>query len=320
MNISLLLYGIGGFIALLTIVITTLRICTYKLLFMPSIARQTKPQDPLGQDWKEMAPYKPLLEKEEPFWLESPKEDCWITSYDGLKLHAELLRSEIPAKGTTILVHGYTGFPLRDFAPVYRTFHNEGYNILMIDQRAHGQSEGQWITFGIRERYDVRDWITFINEKFGSDLPVFLYGLSLGCATVLMATGFNLPHNVKGVIADCGFTSPYDEMAYLMDTSYHLPKWPILSIADSFARKDAGFGLKEYSTLKAMETNTTPILFVNGDADDFVPPFMTEQAYNACKAEKERLVVKGAPHSISNCVDQEGYLAAALAFFRRFST
>lgn len=320
MNISLLLYGIGALIALLTIVITTLNIVTYKMLFMPNFARYTVKQDPLGQDWDVMVPYKNLIEKGENWWFQQPVEEVWMNSYDGLKLRADLLRSEIAAKGTIILVAGWHGYPLRDFAPVYRQFHEEGYNLLMIDQRAQWKSEGQFMTFGIKERYDVRDWITFVNGKFGNELPVFLYGISMGCATVMMTVGFELPANVRGVIADCGFTSPYDILSYQIKATYHLPEWPLLNIADHFAKKEAGFGFKEYSALTAMETNVTPMLFVNGDKDDFVPPFMLEKVYNACKAEKERLVVKGAPHSISNCVDNEGYLAVALAFLRRFST
>ena len=134
-------------------------------------------------------------------------EDIFLPSYDGLRLHGQLLQQP-SAKGTILLFHGYRSSWIIDFSIVLPYYYSLGYNLLAVDERAHGQSEGVYITFGVHERRDVVTWAQYAAMHFGPDHPLFLGGLSMGATTVLLASALELPPSVRGVIADCGFSSP----------------------------------------------------------------------------------------------------------------
>ncbi len=137
----------------------------------------------------------------------------------------------------------------------------------------------------------------------------------MGASTALMATGFkDLTPAVKGVVADCAFTSPYDVFAHILKRDYHMPEFPIMKINSAMCRKKAGYGFADYSTLKAMETNTRPCLFIHGSEDDFVPVWMSDKNFEACKAPKKLLKIEGAAHGVSTYQDKERYQAALKEF------
>lgn len=233
-------------------------------------------------------------------WIRSQNpEEVEITSFDGLKLHGYFLPAKKPVGKAVLMMHGYRSYDFSDFACSARYFHEHGYDLLLPDQRCHGKSEGKYICFGIKERYDCRDWIFYLRDRLGERTPLYLMGVSMGCATVLMTLGFSLPQNVKGCIADCGFTSPEDIFRHVMKRDFHLPPFPLLYLQGLACRWIAGFGIREYSTLQAMETNRVPILFLHGGKDDFVPLWMTQKNYEACKAPKELLVIEEAEHAMS---------------------
>ena len=167
----------------------------------------------------------------------------------------------------------------------------------MIDQRAHGESEGKYITFGVRERQDVLSWVNFAVHNFGGDHVLILDGISMGATSVLMASALGLPAQVRGIVADSGFVSPYAILASVLKKQFHLATFPILNLAEHSAVRRAGFRFGEASTLEAMMTNTIPILFLHGDEDDFVPMEMTKAAYEACRAEKDLVIIHGAAHA-----------------------
>ena len=121
----------------------------------------------------------------------------------------------------------------------------------------------------------------------------------MGSATVLMSLGTDLPPNVKCVIADCGYTAPYDQFAYLLKTRFHLPLHPILDIANLFPRLFAGFGFRDYSTVTALKMNRRPVLFVHGEQDPLVPIRFTVENYAACVAAKRLITVPEAGHGTS---------------------
>ena len=246
-------------------------------------------------------------------WVRQQKtEDVWLDSRDGLRLHGVWIPSE-QAKATVILFHGYHSTPMCDFSMILPFYHSLGLNLLLADQRAHGRSEGKYITFGIREHQDALSWIDYHNEHFGS-IPVYLGGMSMGATTVLMAAGRKMPENVKGISADCGFTDPYEILAQVMH-SMHVPVFPLLHAAGIFTRLFAGFGLREYSTIRAMETCRLPILLIHGLSDDFVPCEMSRRAYRACKTEKKLLLAEGAGHGTSFLFDQARIQSALENFF-----
>lgn len=255
-------------------------------------------------------------------WIEEQQpEEIEITSFDGLKLVSLFLPVKNgEAKGTLLLMHGYHSNPLREYATLIRFYSESGYNVVAPYQRAHGKSEGVYLTFGIKERYDCKDWITEINKRLGNTLPLFVQGISMGCATVVMTSGFeDLPFNVRGFIADCGYTSPRDIVYYVAKEEMKLPFVNVLMfICNIMTSKIADFELDGYSTFKALKSNCRPILFIHGTKDDFVPPFMTQQNFEACKSDKELYLVEGAKHAISNMYDYDNYTKKVSAFIEKY--
>ncbi len=233
-----------------------------------------------------------------------PYEEHSIVSSDGLRLVGRLYKTEGESSKYMICMHGYRSTP-DDFMCAMGFFLSEGYNILAVEQRAHGNSEGKWTTFGVKERYDALAWCNYLIESYGKDIKIILDGLSMGAATVLMASGLDLPTNVKGIIADCGFTSPWDIVTHVAKRDMHIPRFPILYFMIPMVRLFCGFGLKEASTVDAVKKSKLPILYVHGVADDFVPHSMSVLAYEA-RPENSRLIsVEDAAHGLSYVVDEE---------------
>jgi pimeloyl-ACP methyl ester carboxylesterase len=288
------------------IVFAVCTVLVYLYLFRPNILRAKTPADDVPEKDEELAPYLPYLRSCAAWYREQKTEKVRMTSFDGLRLYAEYLPAE-NSRGTIICMHGFHSSAVRDFFSVIRFFHEKGWNILLPSQRSHGESEGRYLTFGVRERYDCRGWITFVNNRCGTELPVVLYGVSMGCATVVMSLGLEQPVNVKAVVADCGFTSPYEEMAHVLKYYNHLPVHPVMLFARMLTRVIAGFGMKEYSTLDALNVNKIPVLFIHGGCDTFVPTEMSRRNYEACRAPKELLIVPNAKHAVSSILDTSGY-------------
>lgn len=233
-------------------------------------------------------------------WISSQMlETVEIKSFDGLCLSATILEAPDQSGKTVLMMHGFRAQDHNDFCTSVKYFHESGYNVVLAAQRCHGKSEGKYITFGIKERYDCRDWINFCITRWGEDSKLLLMGVSMGCATVLMTLGFRLPKNVRAVIADCGYTSPEAIFRFVIRNSYHLPPFPFLPLCGFLCKHLAGFDIGEYSTLEALRTNEIPVLFIHGEKDGFVPSFMSVENYEACKAPKELLMIEDAEHAMS---------------------
>lgn len=221
-----------------------------------------------------------FISKRKEWLLQQKMEDIFIKSDDNLKLHATLLRSK-SNKNCVICFHGYTGKGLNDYGSIAKFYIEQGFNMLIVDERAHGDSEGTYIGFGVLDRYDVVKWVEYAIKRFGNDVNIMLHGDSMGATTVLLASGLNLPKNVKAIVADCGFTSAYDVFSHILKRDYHIPKFPIMNVTEIMKRKKAGYGYNDASTLDAVASTDIPILFVHGDKDDFVPIWMSEKNYEA---------------------------------------
>ncbi len=253
----------------------------------------------------ELSAYAPIIREGLEAFQTANKEDLWIQSRDGLSLHGYFLKTK-NARGTILLTHGWRGRVGYDFSGAWRDYRAMGYNLLAIEQRTHGASEGQYICFGVKERYDLIDWIRFLNTKIGDDLPVILSGISMGSSTVMMAIGSEeLPHNVVGAVADCGFTSAWDEFSYVLKTRFHLPVFPFLYVADAMSKVFAGFSFRECSTTETLQNAKVPVLFVHGEADTFVPILNTRENNTACASRHEVITVKNASHGMSYLVDHD---------------
>ena len=241
-------------------------------------------------------------------------ETVHIQSFDGLRLCGKLFTAENP-RGVLVLMHGYHSCPGIDFGCAADfLLHELHLHLLFAQQRAHGESEGDYITFGVRERFDCRDWARYAAARFGERLPILLYGLSMGGATVLMASGLALPDNVAGIVADCGFTTPRAIFTHVLRRGLHLPRWPFLPLFGLFCRWFAGFDMDGASTLDALAKNDRPVLLIHGENDDFVPMEMSLQNYAACRGEKMLLTVKVAAHGLSYLVEEAACKAEIAAF------
>ena len=232
------------------------------------------------------------------------REKVKLTSFDGLELAALYLPVERP-RGTVIAFHGYRSLATIDFALEVEFFHRLGYDVLLPYQRSHGESQGKYITYGVKERFDCQSWARYAARRWG-DRPLFLMGISMGAATVLMASGLELPENTRGIVADCGFTTPWEIMAHVARRDFHLPAFPLLYLLELLARLIAGFSLKGADTRQALKSTRLPVLFLHGEADDFVPLSMTEENYRACAGKKAQYLVPEAGHAQSFARDTQG--------------
>lgn len=282
-------------------------------------------QDVLRVDVSEMADaekweeYIKIIHSVKEKFLQRPSEHVTIRSRDGLTLHGDLFPAENPSKRTVILCHGYTSCGMNDCPTMAEYFMERGYNTLIVDHRSHGKSEGQYVGFGILDRFDCLKWIEYVIGRLGDESEIVLYGVSMGASTVLMASGADeFPQNVKAIISDCAFTSPYDVFKHILKRDYHLPPRPIMDINERMCREKAGYGFRDYSTLDAVKKAPCPILFIHGKEDKFVPTDMTLKNYEACTGEKRLLLVDNAGHAASLYENKELYENTVTEFLNTY--
>ena len=227
-------------------------------------------------------------------------EDLYRNSYDGLKLHAYLFPAEEGVGKKFLLgVHGYRSYARPEFGPYIEFYRSLGYSLLLPDDRAHAPSEGKYIGFGVLDRLDCVAWAQYIVDNYGDDAEIIIHGVSMGAATVLAASGENLPSQVKGIVSDCGYTSAEDIIKYHFKNSMHLPIWPIYSLCEKICEKRAGFNFHTHTPIEQVQRAKVPILFVHGVEDKMVPVEMVQRLYDACKSKKEILIVDEAGHGES---------------------
>ena len=251
-------------------------------------------------------------------WLikDSNYIDTYINSSDNLKLHAYEVKNENKTDKWAIVVHGYTseGKLLSSKA---KHLYNMGYNVLVPDLRSHGTSEGNYIGMGWHDRLDIINWINYI-VKNNPKSEIALHGTSMGSATVLMVSGEKLPSNVKAIVADCGYTSVYDEFSYQLKQLFNLPAFPIMNFSDVVTHIRAGYCLNDASAINQVKKSTTPILYIHGDKDDFVPYYMMDELYNATNSEKEKLTIEGGEHANSDLVNPKLYWSTVNSFLEKY--
>lgn len=238
-------------------------------------------------------------------------EDVWMVNREGLRLYARYYEVT-PGAPLELMFHGYRSNAVRDFSGGITREIERGWNLLLVDQRAHGQSEGRYLSFGVMERYDCLDWINWANDRFGVQTPIVLAGISMGAATVLMAAGLPLPANVRGVLADCGYSSPRDIIRSVMRTM-HCPGfiYPLLRLG---GRLYGGFDIDSASPEAALRDCRVPVLLVHGEDDRFVPCEMSRRNWAACSADKTLLTIPGAGHGLSYLIDKARYEAVLTEF------
>lgn len=251
-------------------------------------------------------------------WLhEQPMKTVRIQSDDGLQLTGYFVPAQIDSNKVVILAHGYSGQG-RDMSNFAKLYQDLGYHVLMPDDRGHGQSEGNYIGFGWHDRKDYLRWIDYIISSEGTHSQIILHGISMGGATVLMASGEPLPDQVKCIVSDCAYTSVKDILTYQLKSMYKLPAFPLIPITSLICRMKAGYFFGEASALTQVSRSKLPILFIHGDEDKFVPYDMVHRLYEAAGSEKELLSVPNAQHGNAYFADKEGYGNKLTSFVSRY--
>ncbi|WP_217586087.1 alpha/beta hydrolase [Lentibacillus saliphilus] len=252
-------------------------------------------------------------------WVnEQAFETMTLESFDGLDLRGYFSRADEPTDKVVILSHGYLGHGKQ--MGLYGKYYYEtlGYHIFMADARGHGDSEGDYYGFGWHDRLDLIAWTNQLVERLGPNTEVVWHGLSMGAATVLMASGEDVPDQVKAIVADSPYESVYDLFAYQMKRMFHLPAFPILDSTSFVAKARAGYTFKEASALEQVEKADVPILYIAGNADTFVPTDMAQNLYNHTKSEADILTVDGANHGESFIIDRDAYLERLNGFLAQY--
>lgn len=266
--------------------------------------------------WEE---YKKLIYPAKEWLMAQPLEKITIKARDGISLTGHYLAAKEASDKLVLCLHGYTSNGLSNFCAMAQFYQNMGFNMLIVDHRAHGASEGDYTGFGILDRFDCLAWIKYIIGRFGDNTSILLHGISMGASTALMTLGFEeLPKQVKGVVSDCAFTSPFDVFAHVVKRDYKMQPFPMMNFCDMLCNKKAGYRFRDYSTLTALQNTDRPVLLIHGDKDNFVPTFMTEQNFEACRSPKEKLIVKNAGHGASYYQNHQEYEKAVSAFVNKW--
>lgn len=242
-------------------------------------------------------------------------EEVKIKSFDGLSLSASYYETKKKSP-VVIFFHGYRSSFERDGSGGFGHLTESGFNILLVHQRSHGLSEGRSITFGVKERKDCLSWIDYCINRFGKDVKIILMGVSMGSATVLLASGMNLPANVKGIVGDCGYSSA-EKIIKSEIKAIHMPVGILYWLTKLSAKVFGGFDLGEADVCNAVSKSKTPILIIHGTQDKFVPYYMAEEIYLSCKGYAKLLKVKDAGHAMSFYQDSALYIKTLDEFLEK---
>lgn len=264
---------------------------------------------------------KEILEKQKSDGEKLKNSSCKIVeikTHDGHKLIGHWFEKK-DAKRTVIAMHGWRSSWTKDFGMISGFLNNSESNVLYVEQRGQNNSGGDYIGFGVIERFDCVEWAKWVSENTSDGMGIYLYGISMGATTVLMSAELDLPKSVLGIIADCGFTSTHEIWKHVAEKNLHIYYKGILeNMADEICKRKIQVGSKEVSTESAMRNCKIPVLFIHGTNDKFVPIKMTYKNYEACLSPKRLLVVPGAEHAMSYAIEPKKYEREVLDFWKEF--
>ncbi|MFA7664350.1 MAG: alpha/beta hydrolase [Clostridia bacterium] len=322
LDISQILFVVLGSLGGAIIIIVLLYVLVSYIAFSKLIKRPKKQMSMngdnpfislMGEDALDFIDYiKPKIQQHRALVTE-PVE---IKTNDGLTLRGDFYRAEEPTKKTIICMHGYSSGPEFDFSAITPFLHKQGFNLLFVNHRAHGKSDGKYIGFGVLDHLDSLKWIEATIELI-PNAEIILYGVSMGGATVMMASGLDLPPNVKAVVEDCGYTGVWDIFSYQIRQMYNLRPFPIVHLAESFSKMHAKYSFRKTSPVTSVQKAVVPILFIHGGRDVFVPTFMGEANYEACTSAKDILIIEDAGHAQSYYKNPELYEETLLTFLNK---
>lgn len=234
------------------------------------------------------------------------KEDVWIESFDGRRLHGYFIQNE-KARKVVISFHGYNTEARKEY-PLHHSYYQDGYTVLIVDQRGVGKSQGPFITMGLLERRDCLRWIDYVVARYGGDVQILLEGLSMGATTIMMAAQDIHAPQVKGMIVNCGFNSCSDQLAYTITRLLHLPRFPMLATVKLYARLLAKYDMDAITAAESLANSDIPLLMFHGAKDTFVPYENLEEIYPHARTSHKKMVsCEHAAHGIARFEDTELY-------------
>lgn len=263
------------------------------------------------------------LEKEENderyVWFRQQKfRNYFMINDRGQTLRGYLLEADTPSDVYVLCSHGYRSDGKGEFRFVSKYYHDKNFNVFIVDHQSAGESDGNFISFGYYESKDIIKWAEFLKENFGKDIKIVLHGVSMGCATVTLASADkDLPENVKFTVADCGYTSMEDEFSSVLK-GFKISSFPIVPLTNIWCRLIGKFSYKEVQPIEAVKKARVPMLFIHGKEDTFVPTEMVYRLYDACTSDKELLLVDGAIHARSYYVNPEACNAKIDTFIEKY--
>ncbi len=240
-----------------------------------------------------------------------------ITADDGAVMKGDLVVTDSESHLWALLLHGYSRTRTRVYS-LGLFYAQNGYNVVMPDLRGHGESGGDYIGMGWLDRKDVLKWLDLIISR-DSAAKIVIQGGSMGAATAMMASGDELPANVKAIVEDCGYTSVRDIFSDVLWDHARLPAFPLVYTAELYAVILAGYSFSEASALEQIKKCAVPVLFIHGDSDNFVHTDMVYKLYDACPTEKELLIMEDAAHGQSLYRDPDRYFDTVFAFLSRYA-
>lgn len=261
---------------------------------------------------KPLKEYKNEINESMEYVKNLPFEWVETVSFDGLRLKARYFDNN--SDKTIFLFHGYRASALRDFACAVKMYRSLGFNILLCDQRSHGRSEGRIITFGVKESRDVIEWVDFVMAKYRPE-KIVLSGISMGATTVLLACGYELPKNVKAVIADCGFSAPVDIIKKVAKEFLKIKADFVIPLLDFECKLFGRFSIKGISTAQSLKKSDIPVLFIHGKKDSLVPYEMSQLSYDNAPKGSRLLLVENAGHGLSFMIERERVIKEITDFF-----
>ncbi|WP_283696178.1 alpha/beta hydrolase [Clostridium perfringens] len=257
---------------------------------------------------------------DEALYNSASKEDITLKSFDGLNLTSTLIMNENPTNKFIVLVHGvsicYVGS-----LKYFDIFYKNGFNILIVNQRRHGKSEGKYSTYGFYEKYDVNMWIEYLKSRFGNDIILGLHGESMGAGTVMETIPLN--DSIKFVIEDCGYSNFHELIGFQITHAYknRLVRKilrPSLIFANFFMKTKAKFSMKKIVPIDIVSSTSLPMMFIHGKEDYFVPWYMAVDLYKAkTKGYKELYLVEGAKHAEALEVNKILYEKKIMTFIEK---
>lgn len=273
----------------------------------------------IGESYEQMYERYPHVQE----WVDSLKtvgalKDTTIINYEGKRLHGYYVDAAVPTKNTALVIHGYTDNAIRMFMIGHLYNKELDYNIIIPDLQFHGMSEGDAVQMGWKDRLDVLEWANIALTRYGSEVSILLHGISMGAATTMMVSGTEQLEQIKCYVADCGYTSVWDEFSQELSVRFGLPEFPILHTASLICDLLYDWNFKEASALESVKKSNKPMLFIHGDIDTFVPTWMVYDLYEAKSHPKELWVIKDAEHAVSYLENKDEYTLRVANFVGQY--